>query len=168
MPQQEETMSYLSFYQKYYGEVLRYLIRKCSSLSDAEDLTQDVFSYCWSHLEQYDARKASYRSWLYVIVLSRWKNHCRDTKGWSSVDDFEDILPMENGDVEAAVFLDEKRTLLAKAMADLPIRERDILILHFWGHKNSEQIAEIMQLKAANVRQLQKRALKKLKDMLAE
>lgn len=168
MLQQEETMSYFSFYQKYYGEVLRYLIRKCNSLSDAEGLTQDVFSYCWSHFEQYDARKASYRSWLYVIVLSRWKNYCRDKKGWSNVDDFEDILPTENGDVEAAVFLDEKRTLLAKAMAELPVRERDILILHFWGHKNSEQIARLMQLTPANVRQLQKRTLKKLNGMLAK
>lgn len=165
---EQEPMSYISFFRKHYAEVFRYLCHKCDSQSDAEDLTQEVFSYCWTHFEQYDAKKASYRSWLYVIVLSRWKNYCRDKKRWSSLEEFIDILPTENDDVEAAAFVEEKRSSLAKAMKELPKRERDILILHFWGHKSSEQIAQLMQLKPANVRQILRRTLKKLQSILAE
>lgn len=70
--------------------------------------------------------------------------------------------------MEAAAFVEEKRSSLAKAMKELPKRERDILILHFWGHKSSEQIAQLMQLKPANVRQILRRTLKKLQSILAE
>ena len=168
MMEQKEPMTYLAFYQKYYIEVLRYLIQKCGSLSDAEELAKDIFLYCWKHFEQYDAQKASYRSWLYVIVLSRYKNYCRDKKGWNVLDEFIDVLPADKSDVEKAVFLEEKRMLLAHALVELPCRERDILILRFWKNKTSEQIARLMHLTPTNVRQIQKRALRKLQGMLSE
>lgn len=141
---------------------MRYLSSRCSSKADAEDLCQEVFSYCWKHFHEYDSQKASYRTWIYVVVISRYRNYCNRKKCTSDIDEFIDVLPDQKNSVEQEIFLEESREQLAQALLNLSERERAIIILHFFSHLSSVEIASKLHLTETNVRQIQKRALKKL------
>ena len=162
----QPSLSYSSFYEKYYNEVFYYLCRKCSSVEDARDLTQNIFMYCWQHFSEYDMTKASYRSWLYVIVISRWKNYCRQKKSSCNIEDFESCLSDEKNDIDRASDLEELRNEIAKQLLDLDTREREIIILHFFRGQTSKEIAFLLGITESNVRQIQRRALLKMKTGL--
>lgn len=72
-----QTDSFESFYAQYAQQVHRYLYRKIGNVQDAEDLTADIFEYCYRQFNTFDPQKASIKTWLYVIVNSRYKNYLR-------------------------------------------------------------------------------------------
>ncbi|MEP6988501.1 MAG: sigma-70 family RNA polymerase sigma factor, partial [Chloroflexota bacterium] len=41
---------------------------------DAEDVMQEAFVYGFKNLHRYDGSRASFKTWLYTIALSRCRN----------------------------------------------------------------------------------------------
>ena len=68
------------YYLKHYHRVYRYVLKRVYNDQIAEDLTMDVFYSVWSKFEQFDETKASFQTWLYVIVNNKLKNYYRDHK----------------------------------------------------------------------------------------
>lgn len=159
-------IDYETFHERYRQEVLRYLVPKCANRDDAEELTQEIFTYCWRHFPEYDRSRASYRSWLYIIVISRWKNYCRDRKTTENIDDFEVILSDDKSDVDRAFELQQLRDLLAKALEKLSENARKVIIMHYFLHKDFRSIAETLNISESNARQISKRALASLKEQM--
>ena len=69
---------YETFYRENYTRVLNYVYKKISHKEDAEDLTSEVFLYCYRHYDDYDPSKGKRSTWLYLITNSRIKNYYRD------------------------------------------------------------------------------------------
>ena len=56
----------------------------------------------------------------------------------------------------------------SEAISILPEKYQLIVILKYFGEKNSDQISEIMSMSAVNVRVTLSRALKKINDYLVK
>ena len=113
-------MTYEEFYSAYYQGILRYLTPKMANRQDAEDLTSQCFIYCYEHWGDYKPDLASRKSWLFMVVQSRWKNYCRDRRSTQNLDDFIDFLPDEHDVIAATTDLMAAREELAKALKQLP------------------------------------------------
>ena len=54
------------------------LHRLCFSLllneQDAEDVAQEAFVYAFKNLHRFDPDRASFKTWLYTIAISRCRN----------------------------------------------------------------------------------------------
>ena len=100
---------------------------------------------------------------------NRLKNYYRDRKVNSSLDDQidEKYLAVED-DMTQAVLLEDYRNMLADAIATLPEKYQILVILKFFGEKQSDEIAEIMNMSAVNVRVTLSRSLKKINDYLVK
>ncbi len=161
-------MTFELFYQAYYLELLRRL-RSCGlSASDAEDLTSQVFLYCYEHWSQYDPQKASQRSWLYLIAGSRLKNFWRDRRVNVDLDELAEYLPDGDSTVEQAQMLDEWRDALAAALEQLAPRSRQIVILRYFKGLNANEIALRLGMTPGAVRTQLSRSLDKLQTLLAD
>lgn len=79
-------MNFDEFYESNYRKVYVYFVRKGMIHCEAEELTQEVFLYCYNHFSDYDPCKSAITTWLYVIASSRFKNYCRDRKVTISLD----------------------------------------------------------------------------------
>lgn len=155
-------MDFDVFYQKYYWNVCGYFTRKGMLRHDAEELTQEVFLYCYNHFSDYDPKRSTITTWLYVIATSRFKNYCRDQKTSLILSDIIDIADDHNA-IECAIEIDELRSRLADALKELPETQRKIVILRHFIGMSTEDAAQKLEISAGNARVILSRALKALR-----
>ncbi len=75
------------YYLKYYPLVYGYILKKIFSVQSAEDLTMDVFYSVWDKFDSFDEKKATFQTWLYVIVNNKLKNYYRGRKETIELDE---------------------------------------------------------------------------------
>lgn len=159
----EQGVSFDSFYAEYRQPVFRYLCGKMNSTQDAEDLTADIFEYCFRQYSAFDPQKASRKTWLYVIVNSRYKNYLRSRRCFENIDDYMDFTPSDDAPLEQAIEMEQERGVLTKALGQLPQKQREIVISKYFLEKSTDEIAQKLGMTPVNVRVQLYRALQKMK-----
>ena len=86
--QSKQEIAFELFYRQYLQQVRRYLSGKMGNVQDVEDLTSEIFEYCYRQFRTFDPQKASIRTWLYVIVNSRYKNYLRSRRCYEDIEDY--------------------------------------------------------------------------------
>lgn len=155
-------------YERYYFEVFRFVSKHMENRHDAEDLTSEVFLYCYKNYERYDPAKSAISTWLFLVVKSMLKTYYRDKKNHLDLSDFEDWLLADDCDLARAVYLEQLRSFLAEQIGLLPERQQQVIVLRFFQEKGFEEIAEVLDTSAGNVRVMLTRAIAKLKQNLKD
>ena len=57
--------------QSYYDEIYRFIYRQVGHKEDAMDLTQSIFIAVLRAIPSYQAKRASFRTWLYRIAANK-------------------------------------------------------------------------------------------------
>lgn len=63
--------------QRYYKEIYGYVYRQIGDRETAMDLTQDIFVAVLRALHTYNAKKATFRTWLYRIASNKLTDYWR-------------------------------------------------------------------------------------------
>lgn len=153
-----------NLYSSFYPKVERYVKSRVKNAGDTEDIISDIFEKALRAFDSYDSKKASLSTWMYTItrntVLDYYRRHGR-------VVPFSEITGEIEQDVSAdGLIKEEELGELAGALAQLPQRQQDIIILRFYCEIPQKEIAERMNISYANVRYLQFTALRSLKKIL--
>lgn len=159
---QNKKPAYEDFYSNNYSRVLYYVRNKISNNEDAEDLTSEVFLYCYSHYEDYDPEKSSITTWLYLIVNSRVKNYYRDHITYADYEAVSETMQDQSIDLDEGVYLEQLHGVLMKAINNLPERQQKIVMMRYFQNLSSDDIAKKLGITPGNVRVLLSRALDKL------
>ena len=154
-------------YDKYYSDILGYIYRCTFDRTVAEDLTSNVFLSAFRHLGQYRWRQAPFRAWLYRIATNEVRMHWRRQKRIKIVslqpdDDEYNAGPSAGDRIEAAV----EYRLLYKALLELQIKYRTVIILRYFEDKAIAEICEITGRKEGTVKAQLHRGLARLQDIL--
>jgi RNA polymerase sigma-70 factor, ECF subfamily len=134
----------------------------------AEDLTAATFERVIRSWSSYDPRRASERTWILAIARNQLTDHFRRQRHRDhvSTDEHPGLLASLAELDRAEVVLDADA--LRAWLAPLPDRERTVLAMRFAADLSAEEIAEAMELSAANVHQIMSRSLRKLRAMAEE
>ena len=125
--------------------------RLCYSLlmneQDAEDILQESFVYAFKNLHRFDPTKASFKTWLYTIAVSRCRNTYR-RKRFLTVDisqllGFELKAPSSEAPEVAAIRRDAEDAI-QKALVDLSPRLREAIVLRYGQGLTYREIADVM------------------------
>lgn len=157
-------MSFEQYYDKYYSVVLGYITRKINNRYNAEDLTMDVFTSCYQKFDTFDPQKASFQTWLFVIVNNKLKNYYRDKKEPDELDESVEFGEYFEDDIIQAQYIMQMRDYLADAIELLNETQKTIVINKYFCNKNSSEIAEMTGLSPVNVRVQLSRAMTKMKE----
>lgn len=134
----------------HYPTVLRLAYMLLQDRQDAEDATQEAFLYAFQHIAQYDPQRASFGTWLKVIVTSR----CRDLRrrrriAWFSLQQLgdvglepEDEVPEHRPDV--ALELMGVRQVVWEALNQVPRKSRQALVLRYFGGLSYPEMAQAL------------------------
>jgi RNA polymerase sigma-70 factor (ECF subfamily) len=66
-----------ALYETHHATAFRLAYLLLQDACDAEEVVQDVFVYIFRNLRQYDASRASFWTWLRVVLVSRCRNKHR-------------------------------------------------------------------------------------------
>lgn len=149
-------------YENYADDIYRFLFVHVRDVQVAEDLTSDTFVKAWKHIDKYDFRHP--RGWLYTIARNTLTDYWRKHKP-VPLDETEEIVDSKPSQDE---LMDKKFEIkrAAKALAKLPTEMRSVVNLRFMQGYSVRQTAEALSLTEANVRVIQYRALRKMREEL--
>ncbi|MFN8378767.1 MAG: sigma-70 family RNA polymerase sigma factor [Anaerolineae bacterium] len=127
------------------------LYRLCYGLllhhEDAEDVAQESFVYAFRNLHRFDPARASFKTWLYTIAISRCRNHYRRSR--RPVVDLGALLagdlPAPSSQTpEAAHARRSAHEALERALVQLKPALREAVVLRYAHGLTYREIAEIM------------------------
>jgi RNA polymerase sigma-70 factor (ECF subfamily) len=149
-------------------DVLAFLVHMTGSRDDAEDLAQETFVRVFRQAGSYRA-EGRFRSWLLRIAgnLARSRHRRRRILKWLPLDlerpDVAAATPPADRDLEA----EQEAAAVRAAIARLPERQRQALVLHRFQGLRYVEVAEAMGTSLAGVESLIQRALAGLRADLA-
>src|SRR6188472_3104332 len=123
--------------------------------ADAEDVSQEALMRVWTHAPRWQP-VAQFRTWLTRVVV----NLCLDRKRrapWVELEAAGEIVdPAPDAGQQAEQ--SERDKLVAKATAELPVRQRTAIVLTYGDGMSNAQVAEILDTTVSAVETLLVRA----------
>lgn len=144
--------------RRYADMVYRLALARLSSPADAEDVFQDVFL---RYAEKAPTLRDDdhLRAWLLRVTINRCRSLYRSA--W-----WKRIVPLEHARELAAPPPDDPA--LAEALDRLPVRYRTVIHLSCHEHMDTQEIAELLDIKPVSVRSQLSRARAMLEKLLKE
>ncbi|HEY6453005.1 MAG TPA: sigma-70 family RNA polymerase sigma factor [Steroidobacteraceae bacterium] len=143
---------------------LRVAARVLANSAAAEDVVQEAMVRAWARAGQFDARRASFTTWLYRIVLNLCIDHRRRKPPQALPIDFDPVDPAPG--TSEALEADQRRAALAAALEHLPVRQRAAMTLVYDEGLSGAETARVMGLSAKAVERLLARARAQLRECL--
>jgi RNA polymerase sigma-70 factor (ECF subfamily) len=163
--QKGDAEAYGDLYEYYLDTIYRYIYYRVHNHQDAEDLTETVFLKAWQSLPNYHIGKTPFAAWIYRIAHNMVIDHHRTRKEIVPISE-QPHLQDENASPEQDILSDEKRQILARAIAKLSPLHQHVLTLRFINGLKPDEVADVLERNVGAVRVLQHRALKALHALL--
>ncbi len=153
--------------ERWEGVVFSFLLRMLGSRDEAQDLTQETFVRVIGSAGRYRP-SGKFHGWLLRIAgnLARSRLRRRRVIRWLSFDAVLVDPPHEGPDALGEIEDRERRLEVRQAVARLPARQREALILKQYHDLKYEEIAQAMGVTTAAVQMLLHRALTALREDL--
>lgn len=74
---QQDRMRFSTLYERYHGDIFRFLHRRACHLDLTADLTQQTFLKAMLALDRYEPRGLPFRAWLYRIAMNELRMYWR-------------------------------------------------------------------------------------------
>jgi RNA polymerase sigma-70 factor, ECF subfamily len=154
--------------QRWEREVMAFLVHMLSSVQEAEDLTQETFVQVFRKAGRYQG-EGKFQSWLFRIAGNQARSKLRRRKilRWVSFNPDRHDQAFGGDDPAAALVRKDEARLVNSALAGLPERQRQALVLHRFQGLKYKEIAETMDVSVAAVESLIQRAMSELRRSLA-
>ena len=153
-------------YEAEAGPLFSFLAYRTGDRALAEDLLADAFEHALRARRTYNRRRASPKTWLYAIALNRLRDHARReaAEGRALTRAGGGAEPTSDPGLEGV----EHRDLVQGALAGLSAEEREAIALRFGAELTVPEIAELLGEPLTTVEGRVYRALRKLRDRLAD
>lgn len=114
--------------------------------TQAQDVVQDVFLRLWRRPEAFDARRGELGPYLRLMARSRALDLWREAQAAGrATDRMKRVVVAEEAPVALqpgdATERDETRRAVREALERLPDRQREALVLAYWGGLTADEIA---------------------------
>lgn len=152
----DEPDAFAVLFNRYADDIHRYAARRLGTEA-ADDLMAETFVIAFQQRRRYDVSRPQARPWLYGIVTNLVGQHRRaEARRLKALSRVATTSPAEGEPladrVAAKVSAESTRGRLAGALAALPARHRDVLLLIAWGDLDYAEAAEALGVPVGTVR----------------
>lgn len=134
---------------RYAGQVLRMVARLIPSQEEAEEATQDTLLAAFQSLARYDARQASFHTWLMRIAYHTALKHYRQHQKSVSIVEVEqhwlDTIPDDETNALLSDTVTDRVALMEKAIGMLKPNDQMLLSLYYFDNRPIRDISSIME-----------------------
>lgn len=166
---QGEEQAFLAVYNIYATMIYRLCHSLLGHEQDAEEVLQDTFEYAFRRLAHYDARQASFKTWLYQIAISRCRNKRRrkwlPTLPLGLIGD-EQLADRQTTAPDDQALLSERQRLVWQAIRQLSAKLREVAVLRYYEELTYAEIGDILSIPTKTAESRMRLAHKQLKRHL--
>lgn len=157
--------SFSILYKELYTPLFRFVLSRTRDKDKSLDICQDVFLRWYRSLESYEI-KMKPLSYLMMISMRLIINDSKKSSSVSLPEDAEEFIEDEDLELASETFhfntdLENIRDLFD----ELSENQKNVLTMRYVADADTETIAEALDTTHANVRKLESRALKKIKEL---
>ncbi len=156
--------------RRYMGEVYAFCLRLTHDAAEAEELSQQGFVSAYRALRGFRG-ESTFRSWLYQILLNlnrdRIRRRRRAEVRMEAIRD-EAARRRAGGSEESAVNASELAEVVKAKIGLLPVRQREVLVLHLYQGLSYSDIAQVLGCAYDDVKMNMSLARKRLRRELKE
>ncbi|MFW6184296.1 MAG: RNA polymerase sigma factor [Chloroflexota bacterium] len=168
-----EEVAFSALYDRYAAYVYRLSYGLLQHREDAEEVLQDTFDYAFRKLARYDADRASFKTWLYQIAVSRARNKRRRKRAPTFslsqlVGHDARAAATDDGSPgpDEALALDDRQKVIWRALSELSPKLRETAVLRYYEGLTYPEIGQILDIPAKTAESRMRLAHKALKEML--
>jgi RNA polymerase sigma-70 factor, ECF subfamily len=166
---------FAAIYDRYFAEIYRYVAGRLGP-DVADDLAAETFTDAFRKRAQFQPSRGALRPWLYGIATNLVARHRRvearrlnalaraDRRAAADTDDLADLADR----AAARVSAQQLRKPLARALAQLPDHDRDVLLLVSLADLSYDEVAAALGIPAGTVGSRLNRARRKVRTALEE
>jgi len=149
----------------YYRQIYIFMRRLGHDSQTSEDLTQESFISAWQHISQLRSGR-TLNGWMYQIAANVSRLYRRRHKGDEAVSIDGMDLPVggESGSDKPAN--SEQVVRLKNAVAELPVKLRQAVVLHYLQHLTIAEAAETVGVRKGTLKSRLNRALGTLRSQI--
>ena len=112
--------------------------------------SEEVFLAVWTHRKNYDRRR-TFRSWLFGIAANKCKISLRQSRTSQPLDQDVRWTGVGAAPVEGLI-QSEISELVAKAVSQLPLRQREVVVMRLWNDMSYSEIATALDRSESTIR----------------
>lgn len=158
---QKDPAKFGALYDIHFDRIYTFVARRVRDRGQAEDLTSEVFHKALAHLKSYEWRGTPFGAWLFRIATNAISDQSKRSAREPSFT--EDPPEPSRGPEQEAL---EARARLFRLVEKLPSDQRRVVFARFVEQRSIREIAQQLGKSEGAVKQLQFRALEKLRSQL--
>lgn len=158
-------------YSRHASTLLPLARRILGTVTDGEEILQEVFVHVWNHAGSYDPARSSVSTWLVLLTRSRAIDRLRNRK---VVERTHESSRTAGGPDHASpegpetVLTHERRERVRRELDKLPPEQRQVLEMAFYEGLSQSEIAARADLPLGTVKTRTLLAMKKLRGALRD
>ena len=164
---QRDRPAFGALYRRYVDRVYGYCFYLLGDHHDAEDPTERTFTAALAAIDGFVDEGATFRAWLFRIAHNQLANALRSRHRQQAASLEAVAEPRANADPAGLLSLAEEARGLRRALDQLPVDRRQVVVLRFVDGLSAREIGAVLGRSEGAVRVLQHRALRQLADTLA-
>jgi RNA polymerase sigma-70 factor, ECF subfamily len=159
--------AFSTLYDSCVDRVYRHVFYRVSNQSDAEDITQEVFTRAWKAIDKYKPAGAPFVSWLLIIASHLITDYYRKNQtNIKREEDYKRTFSSKVADPAEKADTNLEKALVKEAVIKLKGDKQKVILMHFIDGFSYEEIAQILHKSENAVRVIQFRALEDLKKLI--
>lgn len=132
---------------------------------EAEDVTQEAFLKAYEKLSEFRG-EAQFSTWIYRICYNLCLNRLTRKRTDREEAVYPETLPDGKEQFLDWLLVKEQQDLVRRAVAQLAMEFREVILLYYTGQFSYEEIARLLELPVGTVRSRLHRGREQLKDLL--
>lgn len=167
-----DVAAFTMLYDRYVASVYTMAVHVLGA-SDADEIVQEVFLRLWLKADQYDASRGSFKSWFMTIARHRMlrelgsRSRHRRAQIAGDIDQVLSRVADSTVNVEECAWLHDRAHTLSTELGALPVEQRQVLLLAYFGGLSQSAIARHLDLPLGTVKKRTSLGMQKLRRALA-
>jgi RNA polymerase sigma-70 factor (ECF subfamily) len=163
--------AFQAVYAQHHRGVYAAAFRILGDAAQAQDVVQDVFLRVWRRPASYDAGRGELASFLRMMARSRALDLWREGQVRGRAAERLRLVtgPVERSGEDPGALTEREAESVAvrEALRKLPDKQREALVLAYWGGLTADQIARLAQIPIGTAKSRIRLGLARLRDEIA-
>jgi len=152
--------------EKKLGRLLSLAERLRGRRSEAEQVAQEVFVSLWKQAPHWQPGRARFDTWLHRVALNLCYDRLRRRRDEAGDDEVDEAAADPAGAPDELLHAKQRARRVARALAELPQRQREALVLQYYQELSNSEAAELMGIGVEALESLLVRARRGLRERL--